>query len=57
MGVKRTKWTKILISVLMKVTTRTCKSLIAKVVKQEERYWIEDINLYEEIDENSEACS
>ena len=37
-----------------KVTMRTCKSLIAKVVKQEEKYWIEDTKLYEEIDEVSE---
>jgi len=40
-----------------KVTTRTCKSLIAKVVKQEEKYWVEDAKLYEEIDEDSEALS
>ena len=35
-----------------KVTSRTCKSLIAKVVKQEEKYWSEDSKLYEEIDED-----
>lgn len=40
-----------------KVTTRTCKSLIAKVVKQEEKYWAEDGKLYEEIDEDNEALS
>jgi len=38
-----------------KVTSRTCKSLIAKVVKQEEKYWIEDSKLYEEIDEDVRA--
>jgi len=32
------------------VTSRTCKSLIAKVVKQEEKYWAEDSELYEEMD-------
>lgn len=40
-----------------KVTTRTCKSLIEKVVKQEEKYWTEDTKLYEEIDEESEVLS
>ena len=35
-----------------KVTSRTCKSLIAKVVKQEEKYWTEDNSLYEEIGED-----
>ncbi len=40
-----------------KVTTRTCRSLIAKVVKQEEKYWIEDAKLYEEIEEDSEVLS
>ncbi len=40
-----------------KVTTKTCKSLIAKVVKQEEKYWIEDTKLYEEIGEDSEVLS
>ncbi len=35
-----------------KVTSRICKSLIAQVVKQEEKYWTEDSKLYEEIDEN-----
>ncbi len=40
-----------------KVTNRTCKSLIEKVVKQEEKYWIEDTKLYEEVDEDSEAWS
>ena len=38
-----------------KVTSRTCKNLIAKVVKQEEKYWTEDSMLYEEIDEDSET--
>jgi len=36
-----------------KVTSRTCKQLIAKVVKQEEKYWIEDSKLYEEIEEDT----
>ncbi len=35
-----------------KVTPRTCKSLIAKVVKQEEKYWAEDSKLYKEIDDD-----
>ncbi len=35
-----------------KVTPRTCKSLIAKVVKQEKKYWTEDSKLYEEIEED-----
>ena len=34
------------------LTSRICKSLIAKVVTQEEKYWAEDSQLYEEIDEN-----
>ena len=39
------------------VTSKTCKSLIAKVVKQEKKYWIEDSKLYEEIDEDvRELC-
>lgn len=33
-----------------KVTSKTCKSLIKKVVKQEEKYWSEDSRLYEEIE-------
>jgi transposase len=37
-----------------KVTARTCKHVIAKVVKQEEKYWIEDSKLYEEVEEDSE---
>jgi len=40
-----------------KVTAKTCRSLIAKVVKQEEKFWVEDAKLYEEIDEDSEALS
>ncbi len=36
-----------------KVTSRTCKSLIAEVVKQEEKYWDEDNKLYEEIAEDA----
>jgi len=40
-----------------KVKPMTCKSLIAKVVKQEEKYWAEDSRLYEEIEENSGAFS
>ena len=39
------------------VTSRTCKSLIAKVVKQEEKYWTEDSKLYEEIDEDDGVLS
>ncbi len=31
------------------VTSKTCKSVIAKVVKQEEKYWSEDNKLYEEV--------
>ena len=38
-----------------KVTSRTCKSLIAKVVKQEEKYWVEDSKLYESIDADGET--
>jgi transposase len=38
-----------------KVTPRTCKSLIAKVVKQEEKYWAEDSKLYEEIEEGDDT--
>lgn len=37
-----------------KVTPKTCKGLIAKVVKQEEKYWTEDSKLYEEADSNGE---
>jgi len=36
-----------------KVKSRTCKSLIAKVVKQEEKYWAEDSRLYEDIEEDN----
>ncbi len=36
-----------------KVTPRTCKSLIAKVVKQEGKYWDEDSELYRETEENN----
>ena len=39
-------------SAFKKVTHRTCKSLIAKVAKQEEKYWSEDSKLYEEIEED-----
>ena len=40
---------------LSKVTPRTCRKLIAKVVEQEEKYWTEDAQLYEyDFDENSE---
>lgn len=35
----------------MKVRANTCEKLIAKVVKQEEKFWSEDSKLYEEIDE------
>lgn len=37
-----------------KVTSKTCKSLITKVFKQEEQYWIEDSKLYEEIEEDED---
>ena len=40
-------------SAFAKVTSRICKSLIAKVVKQEEKYWAEDSMLYEEINEDA----
>ena len=36
------------------VTPKTCKSLIAKVVKQEKKFWVEDSELYEEIEEDVE---
>jgi hypothetical protein len=40
---------------LAKVTPRTCRKLIAKVVAQEEKYWAEDAQLYEyDVDEISE---
>ena len=32
---------------LSKVKPSTCKKVIAKVVKQEEKYWAEDEQLYE----------
>jgi transposase len=38
-----------------KVTAGTCKSLIAKIIKQEEKYWAEDSKLYEEIEDNSDG--
>lgn len=34
------------------VTAKTCRSLVAKVTKQEEQYWLEDAKIYEE----SENC-
>jgi transposase len=37
-----------------KVTKNTCNSLIKKVYKQEEKYWLEDKKLYEEIAEETE---
>jgi transposase len=40
---------------IAKVKSRTCKKLIAKVAKQEEKYWDEDIQLYSENDENNQA--
>ena len=42
-------------SAFEKVTSETCKSLIAKVVKQEGKYWSEDSKLYEETEEESEG--
>ncbi len=33
-----------------KVTSKSCKKLITKVVKQEDKYWTEDSKLYEEIE-------
>jgi len=38
-----------------KVTPKTCKNLIIKVVKQEEKYWVEDSELYEEIEDDDFA--
>jgi len=38
-----------------KVKPSTCKKLIAKVVKQEEKYWAEDARLYETVDEDIQA--
>ncbi len=35
-----------------KVTSKTCMSLIAKIIKQEEKYWSEDSELYQEIEED-----
>ncbi len=35
-----------------KVTSKTCRSLITKIVKQEEKYWSEDRKLYEKIEED-----
>ncbi len=35
-------------SAFAKVTRNTCRSLVAKVVKQEEKYWTEDDKLYQE---------
>jgi len=37
------------------VTAKTCKSQIAKVVKQEIKIWLEDNELYEEIEEGVEG--
>ena len=39
----------------LKVRSNTCKKLISKIVKQEQKYWIEDSQLYEEIDEEMQA--
>jgi len=39
---------------LSKVKPTTCKKLIAKVAKQEEKYWTEDSLLYEDIDESNQ---
>ena len=39
------------------VKPRTCKNLIAKVVKQEEKYWTEDSRLYEEIEGDNGTLS
>lgn len=35
-------------SAFAKVTKNTCQTLVAKVVKQEEKYWTEDYKLYQE---------
>ena len=37
------------------VTSKTCKGLIAKVSKQEKKFWVEDSELYAEIDEEFEG--
>ena len=42
---------------LAKVKSRTCKKLIAKVARQEDKYWDEDIQLYEEIDEDNQRIN
>ena len=40
---------------LAKVKPSTCSRLIAKVVEQEEKYWVEDAQLYEyDFDEMSQ---
>lgn len=39
---------------LAKVKSKTCKKLIAKVARQEDKYWDEDIQLYEKIDEDNQ---
>jgi transposase len=36
-----------------KVSSKTCAGLIAKVAKQEEKFWIEDNKLYEEVEEDA----
>jgi transposase len=40
---------------IAKVKSGTCKKLIAKVAKQEEKYWDEDMQLYAEIDEDNQV--
>ena len=42
-------------SALSKVMPRTCQKLMAKVGEQEEKYWAEEVQLYEhEVDEISD---
>jgi len=43
-----------LLLAISKVRSSTCKKLIAKVARQEEKYWAEEIQLYEEIDEDDQ---
>ena len=38
-----------------KVKPETCKKIIKKVAKQEDKYWAEDMKLYEEIEEDEEV--
>ncbi len=42
-------------SAFSKVTPKTCKSLVAKVMKQEKKYWNEDSEFYKETEEDNEV--